>query len=123
MCADPLSSYPSLEQLSQLECDQWRQLGVHLGLDNDQLDCSCIKKSQRPTAVTLQAAKVKNIDMQWKDIVEALLSIGEYQLAESVCTQQGQQWQALLLGEFSSSVDIKEVFCCIVHSVYSIQGF
>ncbi len=89
MCADPLSSYPSLKQLSQLECDQWHQLGVHLGLDNDQLDS--IKKSRRPTAATLQAAKVKNIDMQWKDIVDALLSIGEYQLVESVCTQQGQQ--------------------------------
>ncbi len=89
MCADPLSSYPSLEQLSQLKYYRWRQLGVHLGLDNDQLNS--IEKSQCPTAVTLQAAKVKNIDMQWKDIVEALLSIGEYQLTESVCTQQGQQ--------------------------------
>ncbi len=29
--------------------------------------------------------------MQWKDIVEALVSIGEYNLAESVCTQQGQE--------------------------------
>ncbi len=86
---DPLSSYPTLEQLSQLECDQWLQLGVRLGLDNDQLET--IKKSQHPTAATLRAAKVKNIDMQWKDIVEALVSIGEYNLAENVCTQQGQQ--------------------------------
>ena len=85
---DPLSSYPTLEQLSKLECDQWLQLGVHLGLGNDQLET--IKKSQHPTAATLQAAKIKNIDMQWKDIVEALVSIGEYKLAERVCTQQGQ---------------------------------
>ena len=85
---DPLSSYPTLEQLSQLECDQWLQLGVCLGLGNDQMET--IKKSQHPTAVTLQAAKINNIDMQWKDIVEALVSIGEYKLAESVCTQQGQ---------------------------------
>ena len=85
---DPLSSYPTLEQLSQLECDQWLQLGVRLGLGNDQLET--IKKSQHPTAATLQAAKIKNIDIQWKDIVEALVSIGEYKLAESVCTQQGQ---------------------------------
>ncbi len=85
---DPLSSYPTLEQLCQLECDQWLQLGVRLGLGNDQLET--IKKSQHPTAATLQAAKIKNIDMQWKDIVEALVSIGEYKLAESVCTQQGQ---------------------------------
>ncbi len=89
---DPLSSYPTLEQLSQLECDQWLQLGVSLGLGNDQLET--IKKSQHATAATLQAAKVKNIDMQWKDIVEALVSIGEYKLAESVCTQQGQQMTA-----------------------------
>ncbi len=89
---DPLSSYPTLEQLSQLECDQWLQLGVRLGLGNDQLET--IKKSQHPTAATLQAAKIKNIDMQWKDIVEALVSIGEYKLAESVCTQQGQQMTA-----------------------------
>ncbi len=72
-----------------LECDQWLQLGVHLGLGNDLLES--IRKSQHPTAATLQAAKIKNIDMQWKDIVEALVSIGEYKLAESVCTQQGQQ--------------------------------
>ena len=85
---DPLSSYPTLEQLSQLECDQWLQLGVRFALGNDQLET--IKKSQHPTAATLQAAKIKNIDMQWKDIVEALVSIGEYKLAESVCTQQGQ---------------------------------
>ncbi len=85
---DPLPSYPTLEQLSQLECDQWLQLGVHLGLGIDQLET--IKKSQHPTAATLQAAKIKNIDIQWKDIVEALVSIEEYKLAESVCTQQGQ---------------------------------
>ncbi len=73
---DPLSSYPTLEQLSQLECDQWLQLGVCLGLGNDHL--KTIKRSQHSTAATLQAAKVKNIDLQWKDIVEALVSIGEY---------------------------------------------
>ncbi len=80
---DPLSSYPTLEQLSRLECDQWLQLGVRLGLGNDELES--IKKSQHPTAATLQTAKVKNIDMQWKDVVEALVSIGEYtRLAKDV---------------------------------------
>ncbi len=72
--------YPSLEQLSKLKCDKWRQLVVHFELDNDQLDS--IKKSQHPTAATLQTAKVKNIDIQWKDIVKSLVSIGEYNLAE-----------------------------------------
>ncbi|XP_064387632.1 uncharacterized protein LOC135335893 isoform X2 [Halichondria panicea] len=84
---DPLSSYPTLEQLSQLECDQWLQLGVRLGLGNDQLET--IKKSQHPTAATLQAAKIKNIDMQWKDIVEALVSIGEGESALSVSAFYG----------------------------------
>ncbi len=85
---DPLSSYPTLEKLNQLRCDQWLTLGVRLGLGNDRL--KTIIKNQHPiAAITLQAAKIKNIDMQWKDIVEALVSIGLYKLAESVCTQQG----------------------------------
>ncbi|XP_064388252.1 uncharacterized protein LOC135336416 isoform X2 [Halichondria panicea] len=100
---DPLSSYPTLEQLSQLKCDQWLQLGVRLGLGNDQLDT--IKKSQHPTTETLQAAKLKNIDMQWKDIVEALMSIGEYKLAESVCSQQGEGESALSVSAFYGWLD------------------
>ncbi len=62
---DPLSLYPTLEQLSQLECDQW-QLEI------------------------LREAKINNIDVQWKNVVGALVNIGKYKLAESVCTQQGQ---------------------------------
>ncbi len=74
---DLLSSYLTLEQLSQLDCDQWLQLGVCLGVGNDQLET--IRKSQHPTAAaTLQPAKITNFDMQWKVIVEALESIGEY---------------------------------------------
>ncbi|XP_064387634.1 uncharacterized protein LOC135335894 isoform X2 [Halichondria panicea] len=100
---DPLSSYPTLEQLSQLEYNQWFQLGIRLGLGKDQLEA--IKKSQHPTAATLQAAKIKNIDMLWKDIVEALLSIGEYELAESVCTQQGEGESALSVSAFYGWLD------------------
>ncbi|XP_064387477.1 uncharacterized protein LOC135335830 isoform X4 [Halichondria panicea] len=100
---DPLPSYPTLEQLSQLECDQWLQLGVRLGLSNDQLET--IKESQHPTAATLQAAKIKNIDMQWKDIVEALVSVGEYKLAESVCTQQGEGESTLSVSAFYGWLD------------------
>ncbi len=85
---DPLSSYPSFEQLRQLECDQRLQLGVNLGLDIEQLNVA--RKSKYPTATALWAAKVNNIDMQWKDVVRALVNIGEYKLAENVCTQQGQ---------------------------------
>ncbi|XP_064387638.1 uncharacterized protein LOC135335896 isoform X2 [Halichondria panicea] len=100
---DPLSSYPTLEQLSQLEYNQWFQLGIRLGLGKDQLET--IKKNQHPTAATLQAAKIKNIDMLWKDIVEALLSIGEYELAESVCTQQGEGESALSVSAFYGWLD------------------
>ncbi len=64
-----------MEQLSRLECDQWLQLGIRLGLYSDQQET--IKKSQHPTAATLQEAKIKNIDMQWKDIMEAIVSIGK----------------------------------------------
>ncbi|XP_064387782.1 ankyrin repeat and KH domain-containing protein mask-like isoform X2 [Halichondria panicea] len=112
---DPLSSYPTLEQLSQLECDQWLQLGARLGLGNYR-QLETIKKSQHPTATTLQAAKVNSLDMHWKDIVEALVSIGEYKfgeykLAESVCTQQGEGESALSVSAFYGRLD------CVKHLV------
>ncbi len=88
LCVDPLSSYPTLEQLSRLECDQWHQLGALLGLDNDTMDS--INKSQNPSAEILQTAKIKNIDIQWKNIVEALKSIGKYKLAKSVYFKQDE---------------------------------
>ena len=58
MCAEPLSTYPSYKQLSQLK-------------------------------ETFVAAKKDNIDFNWKDVSEGLLAIGEYELAERVCTEQG----------------------------------
>ena len=73
LSADPLSSYPTAKLLNQLKVDQWLSL----------------KKSPHPTEATLLAAKVKNIDLKWKDVVESLLHTGEYKLAETVCSQQG----------------------------------
>ena len=87
VCADLLSSYPTAELLIQLKVDQWLKLGHHLNITDEELES--LKKSPRPTAATLLAAKVKNIDIKWKDVVESLLHIGEYKLAETVCSQQG----------------------------------
>ena len=87
VCADPLSSYPTAKLLSQLKVDQWLKLGHHLNLTDEELES--LKKSPHPTAATLLAAKTKNIDVTWKDVVESLLHIGEYKLAETVCSQQG----------------------------------
>ena len=87
VCADPLSSYPTAKLLSQLKVDQWLKLGHHLNLTDEELES--LKKSPHPTAATLITAKTKNIDVTWKDVVESLLHIGEYKLAETVCSQQG----------------------------------
>ena len=87
MCADPLSSYPSVKQMSKLSVHQWFELGLHLGLTEDELHS--MEEGQNPTASTLVAAKVKNIELKWKDIVASLVRIGEYQQAERVCTEQG----------------------------------
>ena len=87
VCADPLSSYPTADQLSELKFEQWFNLGLKLGLTEHRL--KKLKRSSQPTAATLLAAKVKNIDLNWRHIVESLLFVGEYQVAESVCSQQG----------------------------------
>ena len=87
LCADPLSSYPTAKLLSQLKVVQWLKLGHHLNLTDEELES--LKKSPHPTAATLITAKTKNIDLTWKEVAESLLHIGEYKLAETVCSQQG----------------------------------
>lgn len=42
-------------------------------------------------AEVLCTAKNKNIDLQWKEVVQSLLIIGEQRLTESVCRMQGGQ--------------------------------
>ena len=85
--AAPLSTYPTAKQLSELKVDQWFKVGLQLGLTEYQL--GHLKKSSQPTAATLLEAKKKNIDLNWKCVVESLLLVGEYKVAESVCSQQG----------------------------------
>ena len=71
----------------QLHCDQWHELGAHLGLTEDQLEEA--KKGPHPTADILLAAKVRDIDLRWVHIVEALLHVGEYGVAEKIYKEQG----------------------------------
>lgn len=87
MCAEPLSTYPSYKLLSQLKVHQWVDLGVHFGLEIDQIES--IRSSQNPSAEIFITAKKKNIDLSWKDVLEGLFAIGEYEVAESVCIKRG----------------------------------
>ena len=97
VCAEPLSTYPSYKQLSQLKVDLWVRLAIHYGLRKDQIET--IRSSGNPTAETFIAAKKENVDFNWRDVLEGLLAIGEYELAERVCTEQG--WSlALTPGQF-----------------------
>ena len=66
---------------------QWVKLAIHFGLSKDQIET--IRSSQNPTAETLIAAKKENIELKWKNVLESLLLVGEYELAEHVCTNQG----------------------------------
>ena len=88
MCTDPLATYPSAKQLNNLQTNQWYEVGIYLGLTKDQLEEA--KKSPNPTASILMAAKGRDIDMQWSQIVEALLRVGEYELAKSICDEEGK---------------------------------
>ena len=85
---DPLTTYPSYEQLRQLCVEQWLELGLHFHLSEDQLKKSNL--SENPTSAVLIAAKVNNTDLNWKQIVEGLLTILEYKLAESLCLRHGR---------------------------------
>ena len=87
LCADPLSTYPTAKQLGKLEVDQWFKLGLQLGLTSYELES--LKYSTQPTSSTLIAAKVKNIDLNWKHVVKGLLLVGEYEVAEMVCSKHG----------------------------------
>ena len=51
-----------------------------------------IRNSRYSSTEMFLAAKVKNVDLKWKDIFEALLSIGECELAGRVCvySERGQ---------------------------------
>ena len=61
---------------------------MYLRLSKDQLEKA--KKSPNPTASVFMAAKGRDIDMQWGHVVEALLRVGEYELAKSICNEEGK---------------------------------
>ena len=75
--------------LNQLQVRQWVKLGTHLGLTLTKDQIENTSRSGNPTAETFIAAKKKNIDMNIRDVLEGLLAIREYELAERVCTEQG----------------------------------
>ena len=85
--SDPLTTFPSYEQLGQLRIEQWLKLGAHLHLSEDQLKTS--ELSNNPTGAVLIAAKINNLDLNWKQVVEGLVVILEYKLAESLCSEHG----------------------------------
>ena len=89
MCvyADPLSEYPSIKQLSEIVVDKWHELCGYFHLTEDEMEC--IRNSRFPSTETFLAAKVKNMDLKWKDILKALLSIDEHELAHCVFNKQG----------------------------------
>ena len=72
----------------QLHAGRWQELGAYLELSENQLEEA--KKSPHPTAAVLCAAKVKNIDLTWGHIFEALLQVEEYKLAESIYNEQSK---------------------------------
>ncbi|XP_064402399.1 poly [ADP-ribose] polymerase tankyrase-1-like [Halichondria panicea] len=84
----PLPLYPTLEQLSKLDCDSPAlRLGARILNVGDCFEN--FRSRPRTTGYylsteTLRIAKIKNIDMQWKDIVEGLLGIRERGLVYTV---------------------------------------
>ena len=90
LCAGPLSSFPSIRELSQLPIDDYKALGSCLGLSEDEM--GHIRNAQYPSTETFIAAKVKNVELRWNDILRALLSIGKYELADQVCNERGWCW-------------------------------
>ena len=56
-----------------------------------------IRNSRYSSTEMFLAAKVKNVDLKWKDIFEALLSIGECELAGLVYaySERGQSYDSI----------------------------
>ena len=82
--AGPLSEYPSIKQLSEYQVYKWHETGL---LSKDQM--GPLRNSQYPSTEMFLAAKVNNMKLKWKDVLEAILSVGEYELARQVCKKRG----------------------------------
>ncbi len=110
----PLPLYPTLEQLSKLDCDSPAlRLGARILNVGDCFEN--FRSRPRTTGYylsteTLRIAKIKNIDMQWKDIVEGLLGIRERGLVYTV------------LQEYSYSGRYA-VFCLKLKKTCSIKNY
>ena len=63
-------------QLSEFQLRKWYELGLHFNIPKDQMEG--IRKYRHPTTETFLAAKVRNMELRWKDIVKGLLRIGKY---------------------------------------------
>ena len=86
-CAGPLSGYPSIKQLSDYQVNNWHEMGLQFHLSVVQMEH--IRNSKYPSTETLLAAKVKNMELKWKDILKVFLSIKEFELAEHICRKRG----------------------------------
>ena len=75
LCAGLLSRYPSIKQLSEFQVSNWYELGLHFHVPKDQIEG--IKSSQHPTTQIFLAAKIKNMELRWRDVIEGLQKIGE----------------------------------------------
>ena len=109
---DLLATYLSAKQLNNLQANQWYEVGTHLRLTKDELEEA--KKSPYPTASVLMAAKGRNIDMQWGHIVEALVHVGEYDLAKSICNEEGELVSVCVCVSVCACMHVRVCVCVCV---------
>ena len=84
---DPLHAYPSIKQLSLVKVKKIDELCDYFQLSEDQM-CH-VRDSQHPTTEIFIAAKVKNMGLRWKEILEALMRMDECSQVGLVYSEQG----------------------------------
>ena len=72
----------SIKQLSKLQTERWYEVGLQLGLTENEM--GHIRNSRYPTTEMFLAAKRKNVELRWSHIWQALLSVDERDLADSI---------------------------------------
>ena len=85
--AGPLCERPSIKRLREIQVSKWHKLGGYFHLTKDQMQQ--IKISQDPSTETFLAAQDNGMELRWIDILQALLSIDECELAGRVVSEQG----------------------------------
>ncbi len=78
--------YPTLDELNDVDYDKSLSVAARI-LNMDYY--YKFRSSSSYYQESLCTIKIDNIDMQWKDVVEGLLGIREYELANNVCLEQG----------------------------------